>query len=158
MLGIAAVWGGGQRRSVPVSEKPGHRRQQTQGQEGQAETALHLQRGAALHRGSAPASIQAVLFGIVPRTGRDQTLCTSCLLPSAHRGMNSLTRPSSLERIGPAQCRAFTSTTGRRGAATMPSERSWSLEWGNIWRSERKPLYLGTGALPFIVPWSVRCS
>lgn len=47
----AAVWGGGQRKPVSVSEESGHRRQQASSQERQAEAALHFQRGSALYRG-----------------------------------------------------------------------------------------------------------
>lgn len=45
------IRGWGQWRSVSVSEGFSHRRQQAPGQERQAETALHFQRGATLHRG-----------------------------------------------------------------------------------------------------------
>lgn len=48
----AAVRGGGKWESVSVSEKLGHGRQQTPSKERQEETALHLQRGAALHWGT----------------------------------------------------------------------------------------------------------
>lgn len=90
-----------------MPEEPGHGQQQAQGQDGQAETALHLQRGAALHRGTAPAAVQAARFGVRPRTGREPTLC---LLSS------------------PPQRDEFTEETIKFGGSTIRTEEKFHID------------------------------
>lgn len=133
----AAVRGGGKWESVSVSEKLGHRRQQAPSKERQEETALHLQRGAALHRG---ATLHCSRHAVCSKSHTYASV-SHVSFSSPHRGRSLRKRPSSSVGRGNIHGRTFTSTAGWREGATTPSGRSWSLEWDTIWRSEHSPLF-----------------
>lgn len=141
----SAIRSGGQRKPVSVSEEFSHRRKQAPGEERPAETALHLQRGAALHRGMIhrSESVSRPIFGLWVLSGwltsAPEHRCQAfhsrfvslffILVTFTSRTRTSQRSPSASER------RVFTSTAGWGGESTTPSKRSWSLELDTICRS-----------------------